>query len=133
MRTLSQEEWGEIMGRFITKLGHAAQAAYQELHTGSPDSAVALPVRAEPFAAMLCDGVLGFLSSLNALNEQEAKDIPGVDKFDIIELYAQEMFSRLTALGYTTAIEENTNPDAYEKASEAIDEANKPPKGTSKH
>lgn len=131
MRVLSQDEWAEVMARFVTKLGKASQETYDELFKESDE--VAVPVRAAPLASMICDGVMGLLNALNTLNQTEAQTFKGVEQFDIIEMFTQEIFSRLTDLGYTTVIDQMADPEAYKQAVDAMNTANTPPEGTSKH
>lgn len=131
MRALSKEEWAEVMAEFVNTLGEAVGETYNKLFQESED--VQTPIRAEPLAALIADGLMGLLSALNELNQKEAQAVNGVEQFDIITLFTQEMFDRLTSLGYTTVIDGQADPEAYEQAIGAMDAASKPPEGTTKH
>lgn len=134
MKALSRQEWAEIMARFVTKIGQAAHETYEELCDS--DHEVKEPIRAEPFSSMLADGVIGMLTMLNDLNKKEVENNAGVEKFDVVQLFTQEMFIRLTNLGYTTAIDQKFDPEAYDKAIEAVKSVEKPssaPSGTEVH
>lgn len=131
MQALSQEEWAEVMARFVNHLGKAVGDTYDKLFKESED--VSTPVRAEPLASLLADGIMGLLAAYNTLNAKEAQNMKGVEQFDIIGLFTQEMFTRLTELGYTTIIDGQADPEAYKKAVDAMDIANTPSEGSTKH
>lgn len=131
MRALSQKEWAEMMAEFVNELGQTVGDTYNKLFRESDE--VQTPIRAEPLAALIVDGLMGLLAALNALNREEAQSLQGIEQFDFIELFTQEIFTRLTELGYTTVIDGQADPEAYKKAVDAMDTANKPPEGTTKH
>jgi len=131
MRTIADTDWVEIIGAYVHKMGQATHEAYEALY--QEGDGVKQPINAIPLAALLSDGVLGFLASLNDLNKKEAGPDTGVDRFDIIKLFTNELFIRLTDMGYTTCVNGGENPDEYKQVLEAMDNANAAVKDALKH